>query len=146
MTYSIMGRVIQVFEMETLFNTKLPKLKLIFYQLDRLVSIYLPDLHLHFKEEQINSSLYSSSVFITIFTSHMQSQKDNQHSWKIARIWDHFLINGWKTIFKTCLLVLKTYEEELFNLNFEEMIALLINLPHRFLVKDCERVRNSYLN
>jgi len=31
MTFAIMGRVIQIFEMETLFNTKLPKLKLIFY-------------------------------------------------------------------------------------------------------------------
>jgi hypothetical protein len=31
MTYAIMGQVIQKFEMETLFNTKLPKLKLIFY-------------------------------------------------------------------------------------------------------------------
>ena len=72
MAFAIMGQVIQKFEMENLFNTKLPKLKLIFYQLDRLISIYLPDLHLHFKEEQINSSLYSSSFFITIFTSHMQ--------------------------------------------------------------------------
>ena len=29
--FAIMGQVIQKFEMETLFNTKLPKLKLIFY-------------------------------------------------------------------------------------------------------------------
>ena len=31
MTFAIMGQVVQKFEMETLFNTKLPKLKLIFY-------------------------------------------------------------------------------------------------------------------
>lgn len=31
MAFAIMGQVIQKFEMENLFNTKLPKLKLIFY-------------------------------------------------------------------------------------------------------------------
>ena len=44
-------------------------LKLMFYQLDRLIAINLPDLHNHFKEETINSSYYSSPFFITIFTS-----------------------------------------------------------------------------
>lgn len=35
--------------MSYLFNTELPMLKLMFYQLDRLISINLPDLHNHFK-------------------------------------------------------------------------------------------------
>jgi len=43
----------------------------------------------------------------------MQTLKDNFHAWKIARVWDHFLLNGWKSIFKICLVILQTYEEEL---------------------------------
>jgi ecotropic viral integration site 5 protein len=48
-------------------------LKLMFYQLDRLIAIYLPDLHNHFKDETINSSYFSSSFFITLFSSIMQA-------------------------------------------------------------------------
>lgn len=44
-------------------------LKLFFYQLDRLVSIFEPDLHSHFKDEMINSSYFASAWFITIFTN-----------------------------------------------------------------------------
>jgi hypothetical protein len=57
--------------MENLFNDEIPMLKLMFYQLDRLISIMLPDLHDHFKDESISSSLFSSSFFITVFTSNM---------------------------------------------------------------------------
>jgi len=59
--------------MENLFNEEVPMLKLMFYQLDRLIAINIPDLHDHFKDETISASLFSSSFFITLFTSHMQS-------------------------------------------------------------------------
>ena len=39
------------FQMAELFNVDLPKLKLYFYQLDRLSNIVLPTLHAHLREE-----------------------------------------------------------------------------------------------
>ena len=45
----VMHAVIDRFHMANLMNKDLPLLKQIFYQLDRLISIYLPDLHNHFK-------------------------------------------------------------------------------------------------
>lgn len=71
--FAVMREVIERFNMSQLFNPELPMLKLMFYQLDRLIAIYLPDLHNHFKDEQINSSYFSSPFFITIFTSIIQS-------------------------------------------------------------------------
>lgn len=47
--FAILREIIQKFEMDVLYNTELPMLKLLFYQLDRLISIILPDLHNHFK-------------------------------------------------------------------------------------------------
>ena len=35
--------------MHEMFNTELPMLKLNFYQLDRLIAILIPDLHMHLK-------------------------------------------------------------------------------------------------
>lgn len=45
-------------EMTELFQNDLEKLKLFFYKMDRLVSMYLPDLYTHLKNECVQSSLY----------------------------------------------------------------------------------------
>jgi hypothetical protein len=44
-------RVAEIFDMSNLYKKELPKLKLFFYQLDRLIAIQLPQLHQHFKDE-----------------------------------------------------------------------------------------------
>jgi hypothetical protein len=49
-----MKEIIAKYNMSRLFNTELPMLKLSFYQLDRLISIVLPDLHSHFKVSLIS--------------------------------------------------------------------------------------------
>ena len=49
LAFAVMRDLIHKFNMSKLFNTELPMLKLNFYQLDRLISILLPDLHAHFK-------------------------------------------------------------------------------------------------
>ena len=92
LAWAVMREIIERYSISNLFNIDLPMLKLMFYQLDRLISIHLPDLHNHFKDETINSSYFSSPFFITIFTSIMQTQSTFLHSWKLQRIWDHFII------------------------------------------------------
>jgi hypothetical protein len=49
LAYAVMKEIIDKFNMGNLFNQELPLLKLNFYQLDRLISIVLSDLHTHFK-------------------------------------------------------------------------------------------------
>jgi ecotropic viral integration site 5 protein len=69
--FGAMREVIDRYSLVFLFQRDQPMLKLMFYQLDRLIAIYLPDLHHHFKDETINSSYFSSSFFITLFSSIM---------------------------------------------------------------------------
>ena len=86
LSFQIMKEIIKKHDMSVLFNTETPMLKLSFYMLDRLISIQLPDLHSHFKvslraralilmsqEENVNSSFFSTSFFITLFTQVLQS-------------------------------------------------------------------------
>jgi|LauGreDrversion4_2_1035121.scaffolds.fasta_scaffold573966_1 hypothetical protein len=47
--FAVMKSLIFKHKMHEMFNTELPMLKLNFYQLDRLIAIILPDLHMHFK-------------------------------------------------------------------------------------------------
>lgn len=67
--FAVMREVIEKYNMSELFNSEAPMIKLIFYQMDRLIAVILPDLHQHFKAEGISSSFFSSPFFVTIFTS-----------------------------------------------------------------------------
>jgi hypothetical protein len=51
LTFKAFSGFIANFEMDELFREGLPMLKLYFYKLDRLISMYLPDLYSHLKDE-----------------------------------------------------------------------------------------------
>ena len=63
LAFAVMRETIERYSLTHLFNTELPMLKLMFYQLDRLISIHLPDLHNHFKVR----ILIFSSDFLFVF-------------------------------------------------------------------------------
>ena len=134
LAFAVLKAVIARYRMQELFNTELPMLKLHFYELDRLIAILLPDLHTHFKEETINSSYYSSSNFITLFTSVLQMQTSSENAENLLRLWDHFLAKGWKSIFKASIAILKENEEALLGMPFEVMLTQVVNLPTKFLI------------
>eukprot|EP00347_Sterkiella_histriomuscorum_P016146 403354306 len=135
LAFAVMREIIAKYQMSQLFNTELPMLKLTFYQLDRLISIKLPDLHAHFKDETINSSYFSSPYFITLFTNVLQMQTSFDNSAILLRLWEYFIIYGWKAIFKVSLLILRENEEKLLTMPFEIMLSQIINLPQKFLVQ-----------
>mmetsp|Transcript_22434 Transcript_22434/g.27626 ORF Transcript_22434/g.27626 Transcript_22434/m.27626 type:complete len:241 (+) Transcript_22434:2709-3431(+) len=133
--------------MAHLFNSDLPMLKLFFYQLDRLVSIFEPDLHTHFKDEMINSSYFASAWFITIFTNSIKNKalkaeggsdpaqaasvslEDARVSENLLQLWDYFLVSGWKAILKMGLYVLRDSSSELLQLSFEEILNEITEKP-----------------
>jgi hypothetical protein len=80
--------LINKFELNKLFNMSLPRLKQFFYILDRLISVYLPDLHAHFKDETISSSLFCSAWFITLFSNSLTHQTTDKLSPNLLMFWD----------------------------------------------------------
>ena len=137
MSFKALMRIADIFDMSHLYKKELPKLKLFFYQLDRLIAVRLPMLHRHFKDEQINSGIFSSAWFITQFTNSLQIQEkylkegsvDGQSSGLISdnllQLWDYFIVSGWKSMFKMSLYLLKQNETHLLHLNFEEILTLI---------------------
>jgi hypothetical protein len=93
---------------------------------------------MHFKDEQINSSYYSSPYFITLFTSVLQMQT----AWadtpckeaKLLRLWDFFLVHGWKSVFKASVAILKENEDMLLSMPFEVMLSQVVSLPIKFFI------------
>lgn len=121
--------LIQKFDLTELFNTTLPRLKLYFYILDRLISMYLPDLHEHFKNEFITSSLFSSAWFITCFCNTISHQQTSDLTSNLLLFWDNFIIDGYLVIFQVAIILLGIFEEKLLPLSFEEMLNYIVDIP-----------------
>ena len=127
--FKCMLGLIEKFNLTELFNSNLPRLKLYFYVLDRLISIYLPDLHDHFKNEFITSSLFSSAWFITWFWNSISHQSTAELSENLLLFWDNFIIDGYLVIFQVAIILLGLFEEKLMPLSFEEMLNYIVDIP-----------------
>ncbi|KAH7298240.1 hypothetical protein KP509_25G033200 [Ceratopteris richardii] len=107
----------------------LPLVQQYLYQLSRLVKEQLPKLGAHFDEEMINPSMYASQWFITVFSY--------SFPFPLAlRIWDVFLFEGVKIVFKVGLALLKYCHDDLVNLPFEKLVHALRNFPEDALRPD----------
>ena len=152
--FKALTELVERFNMADLFNSDLPRLKLFFYQLDRLVSIVEPELHDHFKDEMINASYFASAWFITIFTNSMKKQKEKKPdpeteagadqeetkepdfdpvSENLLQLWDYFLVSGWKAILKMGLFVLKHDKALLQQMSFEDILNEISEKPKNLL-------------
>ncbi len=47
--FGVLKEIVERYQMSHLFNPELPQMKMMFYQMDRLICLNLPDLHQHFK-------------------------------------------------------------------------------------------------
>ena len=82
--------LINRYQMSSIFYTQLPRLKVMFYQLDRMLARFLPQLQALFRRESISASHFSSPWFMTLFASSLQS--DERKFAVLLQIWDEFIL------------------------------------------------------
>ena len=70
------------------------------FQLNFLIKTHMKELFYHFKKYQINPDIFFSKWILTIFSSYLPFNT-------LAKVWDIFLIDKWKTIFKFSLAFLQ---------------------------------------
>mmetsp|Transcript_11331 Transcript_11331/g.11407 ORF Transcript_11331/g.11407 Transcript_11331/m.11407 type:complete len:223 (-) Transcript_11331:35-703(-) len=119
--------LIEKFQMSSLFIENLPKLKQFFYQLDRLIGLFMPDVQELFKDIEISSAHFSSSWFLTIFANILQSQPEI-----LIPIWDMFILEGWKAVFKACIVIIERVSKVFIGVRFEDVMMVLstIHMPN----------------
>jgi len=93
----------------------MPKLKLAFYQLDKLLEIHAPEISKIFKSKEISSDLYSTQWFITLFSYDIDYIE-------LSRVWDLFILKGWKIIFKIAISLLKSLQPPALNSESDTII------------------------
>jgi ecotropic viral integration site 5 protein len=120
-----LSSMVEIFSMNSLFTNNLKKLKKLFYILDRLIVIILPELNESFKDAWIFSDHFSSAWFLTLFSSILHGKLE-----VLVKIWDLFFIQGWKAIFKISIVILMTYSDKLIDKKFEDILYILGNLSN----------------
>ncbi|KAL7499901.1 hypothetical protein ACHAWT_008035 [Skeletonema menzelii] len=92
---------------------------------DRLVQKLLPALHQHLNNEGINISMYACQWLMTLFSSNFNFDL-------VSKVWDNFLVEGWKVVYRVFIAILASCEQELLNLPFEDILTFLRDkLPGR---------------
>jgi len=116
-----------------LFDNEFKLLKLFFFKFTRVLELYAPDLAQHFKKEKVEPSFFIPSWFITVFSNAFQYSTKSQF---LEKIWDFFLLDGIKIIFKSALLILVFYKKDLLEMRFDKILHFLSDLGKEELFKN----------
>eukprot|EP00826_Nyctotherus_ovalis_P015872 TRINITY_DN1454_c0_g1_i7.p1 TRINITY_DN1454_c0_g1~~TRINITY_DN1454_c0_g1_i7.p1 ORF type:complete len:199 (+),score=73.11 TRINITY_DN1454_c0_g1_i7:161-757(+) len=122
LAFKALVELIGKFEMSELFVQDVPLLKRSLFQMDRLTYLYYPELMEYLKSEGIESCLYASAWFVTLFADVVAFSSDEPPSSALLAVWDEFLLHGWKVIFKVGLFILSELRNKLMTLRFEEIM------------------------
>jgi hypothetical protein len=110
-----------------LFLNELLVLNKYFYVFDRLVFIYLPEIYEHLKNNDISAKLFVTPWFITLFCNSYKNNKDMRNPKVLIWILDLFIINGWKSIIKIGICLMKHFETKILSYDSEELLHFLIS-------------------
>lgn len=94
----------------------------VLYVAEKLTLQFLPRLSKHMEKENIHITMYATQWLLTLYTSSFQFDL-------VTRVWDVFLGEGWKIVFRVMLALLQDAQPTLMNLGFEEILAFFRELP-----------------
>ena len=89
---------------------------------DKLLKDAAPAIHAHIEKEGVIPDMYATHWLVTVFTAQFPFAF-------VSRVWDTFLAEGWKPVFKAAIAILVAYEQNLKALPFEQLLTFLKNIP-----------------
>ena len=110
-----------------LFKNDLEKLNLLFYQFERILSNTIPEVYTCLISNKVTPSFFVSPWFITIFTDAFVDKEEINNKKIVMKIFDLFILGGWKAIIKIGLSLLKYNEIRIVNTPSEELLNYLTN-------------------
>ena len=103
------------------------KLNSFFYCFERLLNITFPEMNSFFKNINVNGGYFLSPWFITLFTNAFIDEPGKDNLKLMIKIFDLFLLSGWKAIFKIGISLIKNNSIKIFSLPYDQLIHYLNN-------------------
>lgn len=111
-------------EMRGLFGEGMKETHKVLHVAEKLIHHYLPKLGKHFDNEHIHVTMYATQWLMTQYTSSFKFDL-------VFRVWDCFLGEGWKIIYRVMLALLAQYQTQLLKMSFEEILTFFRELPDK---------------
>ncbi|CAG8619722.1 3022_t:CDS:2 [Acaulospora morrowiae] len=116
--FCVLVRLMKFYNIRGHFLPGMDGLQLRLYQFDRLVEEMLPKVHQHLRTQGINSSMYASQWFMTLFAYKFPLSL-------VYRIYDTIFTEGIESIFRFSIALLKKNEKKLVEMEFERLLEYL---------------------
>lgn len=102
-TFWMIHSLMVKYKMKGYYLKDFPELQKSFYKLLCLMKKHLPKIYEHYKKEQVFPSMYACQWFISIFSVNFKFDT-------LVRIFDVFLLEGEKILYRIALAILKIHE------------------------------------
>uniref|UniRef100_A0A8C8ENX1 Rab GTPase-activating protein 1 n=1 Tax=Oncorhynchus tshawytscha TaxID=74940 RepID=A0A8C8ENX1_ONCTS len=124
--FSVLVKIMFDYGLRDLFKQNFEDLHCKFFQLERLMQEYIPDLYNHFLNVGLEAHMYASQWFLTLFTAKFPL-------YMVFHIIDLLLCEGISVIFNVALALLKTSREDLLATDFEGALKFFrVPVPKRY--------------
>lgn len=124
--FSVLVKIMFDYGLRDLFKQNFEDLHCKFFQLERLMQEYIPDLYTHFLNVGLEAHMYASQWFLTLFTAKFPL-------YMVFHIIDLLLCEGISVIFNVALALLKTSKDDLIQTDFEGALKFFrVPVPKRY--------------
>lgn len=110
--------------MRDLFGEGMRETHKVLFVAEKLIHHYLPRLARHLDQEHIHVTMFATQWLLTLYTSSFKFDL-------VFRVWDAFLGEGWKVIYRIMLALLQKYQLQLMKMSFEEILTFFRDLPEQ---------------
>jgi len=120
LVFTIFVRLMESYNLRTLFTPKMPGLMLLIYQFNAIFQTYIPALYFHFYRYNLSPMMYASQWFLTLFSYSFNVEL-------VFRIVDMILVEGpISVLLRFALVILKRHEDELLDIEkFDSLMNFL---------------------
>ncbi|XP_067106921.1 rab GTPase-activating protein 1 [Osmerus mordax] len=124
--FSVLVKIMFDYGLRDLFKQNFEDLHCKFFQLERLMQEYIPDLYNHFLNVGLEAHMYASQWFLTLFTAKFPL-------YMVFHIIDLLLCEGISVIFNVALALLRTSKDDLIQTDFEGALKYFrVPVPKRY--------------
>ncbi|ORX45991.1 RabGAP/TBC [Piromyces finnis] len=120
LVFTIFVRLMESYNLRTLFTPKMPGLMLLIYQFNAIFQTYIPALYFHFYRYNLSPMMYASQWFLTLFSYSFNVDL-------VFRIVDMILVEGpISVLLRFALVILKRHEDDLLGIEkFDSLMDFL---------------------
>lgn len=108
--------------MRGLFGEDMSETHCILFVAEKLFNKFLPRLSSHFHNEKVHITMFATQWLLTLYSSSFPFEL-------VTRVWDIFLLEGWKIVYRVMIALLDSASSKLMRLHFEDILNHIKDIP-----------------